>query len=110
MTLWWHSRAAKRTPSSEDADAITKIGEQMGLETVLAVLGVLQRTQADMRYSTVQRTLTELALVRCCRLEGMEQIGALISRLDAHEVMPGKDAKKKLSNLSFFIKVVLYVK
>ena len=89
--------ALQHATTSEDADAITKIGEQMGLETVLAVLGVLQRTQADMRYSTVQRTLTELALVRCCRLEGMEQIGALISRLDAHEAMPGKDAKKKLT-------------
>ena len=90
--------ALQHATTSEEADAITKIGEQMGLETVLAVLGVLQRTQADMRYSTVQRTLTELALVRCCRLEGMEQIGALISRLDAHEAMPGKDAKKKLTS------------
>ena len=89
--------ALQHATTSEDADAITKIGGQMGLETVLAVLGVLQRTQADMRYSTVQRTLTELALVRCCRLEGMEQIGALISRLDAYEAMPGKDPKKKLT-------------
>jgi len=89
--------AFQHATTAEEAETIQNIGNRMGLETVLAVLGVLQRTQADMRYSTAQRTLTELALVRCCRLEGMEQISTLLSRLDAGEALPAKDAKKKLS-------------
>jgi len=89
--------AFQHATTAEEAETIQNIGDRMGLETVLAVLGVLQRTQADMRYSTAQRTLTESALVRCCRLEGMEQISTLLSRLDADEALPAKDAKKKLS-------------
>jgi DNA polymerase-3 subunit gamma/tau len=92
--------AFQHATTAEEAKTIQNIGDRMGLETVLAVLGVLQRTQADMRYSTAQRTLTELALVRCCRLEGMEQISTLLSRLDAVEGLPvkdTKDTKKKLS-------------
>ena len=89
--------AFQHATTAEEAETIQNIGNRMGLETVLAVLGVLQRTQADMRYSTAQRTLTELALVRCCRLEGMEQISTLLSRLDAVEGLPANDAKKKLS-------------
>ena len=89
--------AFQHAANTDEIETIEKIGQLMGLETVLAVLGVLQRTQADMRYSTVQRTLTELALVRCCRLEGMEQIGDLIARLGAGETLPAQDAKKKLS-------------
>ena len=89
--------AFQHATTAEEAETIQNIGNRMGLETVLAVLGVLQRTQADMRYSTAQRTLTELALVRCCRLEGMEQISTLLSRLDAGEALPANDAKKKLS-------------
>ena len=91
--------AFQHATTAEEAETIQNIGHRLGLETVLAVLGVLQRTQADMRYSTAQRTLTELALVRCCRLEGMEQISTLLSRLNAGDALSAKDAKKKLSPL-----------
>ena len=89
--------ALQHASTQDETQSIIRIGEQMGLETVLAVLAVLQRTQADMRYSTVQRTLTELALVRCCRLDGMEQIGALLARLDSMDEPAAKETKKKLS-------------
>ena len=89
--------AFQHASTQDETQSIVRIGEQMGLETVLAVLAVLQRTQADMRYSTVQRTLTELALVRCCRLDGMEQIGALLARLDSMDEPAAKETKKKLS-------------
>ena len=89
--------AFQHASTPEESQAIVQIGEQMGLETVLAVLAVLQRTQADMRYSTVQRTLTELALVRCCRLEGMEQIGTLLARLDSMDDAAKSETKKKLT-------------
>ncbi len=89
--------AFQHTSTSEENETVVRIGELMGLETVLAVLAVLQRTQADMRYSTVQRTLAELALVRCCRLEGMQQIGTLLARLDSFNEPSTKEIKKKLS-------------
>ena len=91
------SDAFQYVTTTEEAEKIEQIGSRMGLETVLAVLSVLQQTQADMRYSTAQRTLTELALVRCCRLEGMEQIGTLLARLESGEGLGKGEAKKKLS-------------
>ncbi|MDG2208312.1 MAG: DNA polymerase III subunit gamma/tau [Pirellulales bacterium] len=91
------SDAFQYATSDGEAEKVEQIGSRMGLETVLAALSVFQQTQADMRYSTAQRTLTELAIVRCCRLEGIEQIGTLLARLDAGEGSSGGEAKKKLA-------------
>ena len=43
-------------------------GRRLGIETILAMMQILDQTIARLRYSTHPRTLAELALVRICTL------------------------------------------
>ncbi len=55
--------------------------QQLGLDTILAAMQILDQTLSRMRVSTYSRTLAELALVRICRLEDLEALGTLIGQL-----------------------------
>ncbi|HJT36395.1 MAG TPA: DNA polymerase III subunit gamma/tau [Pirellulales bacterium] len=67
--------------SPADQPAVAAAGKQLGLETVLAVMQILDHTLARLRYSSHGRILAELALVRICRLENLESISSLIGQL-----------------------------
>ena len=60
---------------------VQQAGQQMGLETVLAALQILAETKGRLRYSTQGRILTEVALVRCCRLEDLDALPRLVAEL-----------------------------
>lgn len=67
--------------SPADQPAVAEAGKQLGLETVLAVMQILDHTLSRLRYSSHGRILAELALLRICRLENLESISNLIGQL-----------------------------
>ena len=67
--------------SPSDQETVATAGKQLGLETVLAIMQILDQTLARLRYSTHGRILAELALLRICRLENLESISDLIGQL-----------------------------
>jgi DNA polymerase-3 subunit gamma/tau len=67
--------------SPGDRESLEAAGRQLGVDTVLAVMQILDQTLARLRYSTHGRILAELALLRICRLENLESISGLIGQL-----------------------------
>ena len=67
------------SPSS--AKDIAEAGKKLGLQTILAMMQILDQTLSRMRYSTQGRILAELALVRICHLEDLDELPALIAEL-----------------------------
>jgi DNA polymerase-3 subunit gamma/tau len=67
--------------SAAEYDQLRRLGEQLGLETLLAVAQILDQALVRMRQSTHVRTLVEIALVRICRLEDLDQLPALVAQL-----------------------------
>ena len=70
-----------RHSSPEEYELLTQLGQQLGMETILAILQLLDETVARMRHTTQPRTLVEMALVRICCLEGLDELSQLISQL-----------------------------
>jgi DNA polymerase-3 subunit gamma/tau len=67
--------------SPSNADEISAAGKKLGLQTVLAVMQILDQTLSRMRYSTQGRILAELALVRICHLEDLEELSQVIAQI-----------------------------
>jgi DNA polymerase-3 subunit gamma/tau len=63
------------------AKDIAEAGKKLGLQTILAMMQILDQTLSRMRYSTQARILAELALVRICRLEDLDELPVLIAEL-----------------------------
>ena len=53
----------------------------LGLETILAIVQILDQAVTRMRQSTHVRTLAEIALVRICKLEDLDQLPQLLGQL-----------------------------
>jgi DNA polymerase-3 subunit gamma/tau len=60
---------------------LVDLGRQLGLETILAMMQILDQTIARLRYSMHPRALAELAFVRICTLANLETIPALVAQL-----------------------------
>jgi DNA polymerase-3 subunit gamma/tau len=58
-------------------------GKQMGLNTVLAAMQILDQALSRMRYSTQARIIAELAIVRISHLADLDEISELIARLQS---------------------------
>ncbi|MEX2173317.1 MAG: DNA polymerase III subunit gamma/tau [Pirellulaceae bacterium] len=67
--------------STAEYDSIRQAGESFGLETLLAIAQILDQALVRMRQSTHVRTLVEVALVRICRLQDLDQLPALVAQL-----------------------------
>lgn len=67
-------------PSAEHA-WLSEAGKNMGLETILAAVQILDQAVVRMKQSTQVRTLAEMALIRICRLEDLEQLASLAAQL-----------------------------
>jgi DNA polymerase III subunit gamma/tau len=67
--------------SPTSAKDIAEAGKKLGLQTILAVMQILDQTLSRIRYSTQGRILAELALVRICHLEDLDELPALIAEL-----------------------------
>ncbi len=68
------------TSSAEHA-RLTAAGKQLGLETILAILQIVDHTLSRLRYSTQGRTLAEMALVRIAALENLDDLADLIEQV-----------------------------
>ncbi len=75
------SKEAFLYTSPSGADGIAAAGKQLGLDTLLAVMQILDQTLYRMRYSTQGRILAELALVRICELEDLDDLAETIAQL-----------------------------
>jgi DNA polymerase III subunit gamma/tau len=67
--------------SPSGAAGIAAAGKQLGLSTLLAIMQILDQTLSRMRYSTQGRILAELALVRICQLENLDELSEVIGQL-----------------------------
>jgi DNA polymerase-3 subunit gamma/tau len=67
--------------SAAEHPGLAQLGTQLGLETLLAVAQILDQTLVRMRQSTHVRTLLELALVRICKLEDLDQLPQVVAQL-----------------------------
>ncbi|HYO25914.1 MAG TPA: DNA polymerase III subunit gamma/tau, partial [Lacipirellulaceae bacterium] len=68
-------------------EEIRSVSERLGVETLLAISQVLDQTAARLRASTQARTLAEMALVRICRLQDLDDLASLIAELRSGEPM-----------------------
>jgi len=64
-----------------DHAELKALGEQAGLSTLLAAAQILDQAIVRMRQSTHTRVLLEMALIRICQLEQLDQIGQLAAQL-----------------------------
>jgi len=58
-----------------------EIGEQLGVQTILAAMQILDQTLSRLRQSTQGRILAELALVRIARLDELDDLASLVAQL-----------------------------
>jgi DNA polymerase-3 subunit gamma/tau len=68
------------TSAAEFAD-VKSLGEQLGLETLLAMAQILDQTLTRLRQSTHVRTLVEVGVVRLCKLDDLDQLPGLVAAL-----------------------------
>jgi DNA polymerase-3 subunit gamma/tau len=73
--------------AAADYARLTATGQQMGLETILAAVQILDHAVVRMRQSTHVRTLAEMALIRICRLDDLDQLAELVAQL--RQLPPG---------------------
>jgi DNA polymerase-3 subunit gamma/tau len=69
--------------SPSGAEEIAGIGKRWGLQTLLAIMQILDQTLSRMRYSTQGRILAELALVRISQLEDLDELSEVIAQLES---------------------------
>ncbi|HUT08980.1 MAG TPA: DNA polymerase III subunit gamma/tau [Thermoguttaceae bacterium] len=67
--------------SSGSRAQVSELGNRLGLASLLAVMQILEQTLSRLRYSTQGRILAELALVRICCLEELDELRELIAEL-----------------------------
>ena len=51
------------------------------MQTILAMVQILDQTAARMRVSLHGRTLVEMAIVRICQLDDLDDLAALVAEL-----------------------------
>jgi DNA polymerase-3 subunit gamma/tau len=60
---------------------LVDFGTKLGIQTLLAIVQILDQSVTRMRHSTHTRTLLEIALVRICKLEDLEELSALLGQV-----------------------------
>lgn len=66
-------------PSQQDE--VRQVADELGVQTLLAIVQILDQTAARMRVTTHTRTLAEMAIVRICHLEDLDALSSLIPQL-----------------------------
>jgi DNA polymerase-3 subunit gamma/tau len=67
--------------SAVEQPIVGRAAAELGLETILAILQILDQTISRLKYLMQPRTVAELALVRICRLEDLDVLPKLIASL-----------------------------
>jgi DNA polymerase-3 subunit gamma/tau len=71
--------------AGSDYAKVKELGDQLGLETLLAMAQILDQTLIRLRQTTHVRTLVELALVRLCKLDDLDRLPELVAELRGQE-------------------------
>ena len=66
---------------SSQHQEVSDVAKQLGVHTLLAIVQILDQTAARMRVSTHTRTLAEMAVVRVCHLEDLDELATLVEQL-----------------------------
>jgi DNA polymerase-3 subunit gamma/tau len=84
------------------ASTVAEISRTLGLQTVLAIVQILDQTAARLRVSLHGRTLLEMAIVRICQLDDLDDLAAIVAELrepkTAGAPQPVELAKKKVES------------
>ncbi len=67
----------------DDIERLRELTKKLGVESILAILQVLDQTLIKLRHNTYPRILLETAVVRCCHLPNLDLIPQLIEQLQA---------------------------
>jgi DNA polymerase-3 subunit gamma/tau len=79
-----------------DVDDAKSIADQLGLETILSIVEVIDNAMVRMQSSLHGRTLLEVAIVRICQMENLDSLADLISKV-AHPVGDAVPAEAAVS-------------
>ncbi len=60
---------------------LVEFGSQLGIQTLLAIVQILDQSVTRMRHSTHTRTLLEIALVRICKLDDLDELSAILGQV-----------------------------
>ncbi len=71
-------------------DALKSAAAETGLETILAIMQILDQTLLRLRQSVHGRALVEVAIVRICNLENLDSLSSLIHQLQSGDAPPAK--------------------
>jgi len=74
---------------------VRQIAEKLGVQTLLAIVQILDHTAARMRVSTHTRTLAEMAIVRICHLDNLDELAALVEQVKESGVVAAAPVVKK---------------
>ena len=69
------------TNAEEDKLAINEIAKSRGLETIFAILQLLEEAISRLRFSTHRRTIAEVALVRISKLGDLDDLAGVVAEL-----------------------------
>ncbi len=69
------------TCTGSDLESLASMAEQLGLETILTIVQILDAAVVRMQSSLHARTLLEVAAIRVCNLENLESISDLVNQL-----------------------------
>ena len=78
-------------------EEIRAIADQLGVQTLLAIVQIFDQTAARMRVSTHTRTLAEMAIVRVCHLDNLDELATLIDQLKGTTASEAAPVKKNLA-------------
>ena len=65
-----------------DFSGLLELSQRLGTESILATIQILDQTVVRMRQSMHARILLEIAIVRICHLERLDDLAAIIGKLD----------------------------
>ncbi|GAA5509900.1 DNA polymerase III subunit gamma/tau [Novipirellula caenicola] len=79
-------------------DELNELGQRWGLQTVLAVVGLVDQTLVRIRHSVYARVLLEATAIQICNLPDLQQIADLAAAADSIAASPthhGSSGEKK---------------
>ena len=76
---------------------LKELGERWGLQTVLAVVGLIDQTLVRIRHSVYARVLLEATLIQICNLPDLQKIANLAAAADDHRRLDASRRTKKKS-------------
>ncbi|MGI8982239.1 MAG: DNA polymerase III subunit gamma/tau [Pirellulaceae bacterium] len=78
---------------------LLEFGTQLGIQTLLAIVQILDQSVTRMRHSTHTRTLLEIALVRICKLDDLDELSTLLGQVrDGNLTADSAGARANLSS------------